>query len=318
MAAFCVRRCRTLRAPGLVAEFRREDVAVADGAGVRRAGEGRQAVQGGVEAFALDAAPDLAQHLAGSGAEVLDGVDLVGAQAGFHARADAVEVTQLQRVEASRQRVGRDGHEAVGFLHVAGGLGEEAVGSQPDRTGQQRTDLPRDGGLDAPGQMLGGLDFHPLAPQRAMHLVNRLDRGRHAALLDDRVHLPVAAHVVLRSRFDHLQAGAEPPRFVDRGARFDAVGLGLPAGGDAASGLRQQRDDHDRTVPQTGPEHLFDRGEKAVEVDEHRMQERLGHGRCLTQCSILFNKSPTLAVKHRLDFCGRRAILERPCTTSLP
>ena len=75
--------------------FRREHVAVADGALLRRLAFLHAAVQPVVEARALDAAPDAAEPGAVGGVELGDVVDARGAQALFHVLADAGEVAQV-------------------------------------------------------------------------------------------------------------------------------------------------------------------------------------------------------------------------------
>ncbi len=278
------------------AEFGRQDVAVAEGAAFGFAGLGMLAVEFGVETFALDPAPDRAQHLLRRGAKLLDRVDGVRAQAGLHARADAAEVAEFERVQFVRQVFEAEDHEAIGLLHVGGGLGQKLVRRQPDGTGQSRSGLLPDGFLDPPHQTAGGLDLHPFAPELAMRLVDGTHFRRDAAFRDGLEQEMMAADIPFRARFDDLHTRAQAARLVDGRAGFYPEGLGLITRGDAAGRLRQQRHDDHRPVAQLRPKFLLHGGEEGVEVDEHGMQERLHE----TTFSALFSFVQVCSIDRRL------------------
>ena len=162
---------------------------------------------------------------------------------------------------------GEQADEPVGFLHVAGDLGEVAVGGHADGAAQGLADVVADGLLDFEGDGAGAGRLALAAHELADHLVDGGGVGDGAAAvysLRDFVGILSIDAVVA---FDEDDVGADALGLADLGSGFDAEGLGLVAGGDAAGGVGVGGDDGERARAEFGVELLLDRGEEAVEVD---------------------------------------------------
>ncbi len=95
------------------------------------------------EALAPDGAPELAGLFAVEGEQIAHGVDAFVVEALLGAGADAGQVAEGELAEGFREDVEREGDEAVGLFHVAGHLGEIAVGGEADGAAQHGCRLAR-------------------------------------------------------------------------------------------------------------------------------------------------------------------------------
>ena len=102
--------------------------------------------------------------------------------------------------------------------------------------------------------------------------------GDGQAALDRLDNAMVVLDIELMTGFDEDDVGAQLFGVGDDGAGFDAVGLGLVTGGDAAGCVGHHGDDADRAAAQVGPVLLLDGGKVGVEIDEEPVQfgTRLG------------------------------------------
>ncbi len=169
--------------------------------------------------------------------------------------------------DGSGELRGQEADEPVGLLHVAGDLGEVAVGGHADGAAQGFADVFVDGLLDGEGDLAGAGWLLLAAEELADHLVDGGVVGDGADEVDgfgDGVGVLGVLGVVA---FDEDDAGAEFFGFADLGAGFDAEGFGLVAGGDAAGGVGHGGDDGERFAAVLGVELLLDGREEAVEID---------------------------------------------------
>ena len=93
-------------------------------------------------------------------------------QAGFGAGADAGEVAEFEMRDGAWQLRWKQADEAVGLLHVAGDLGEVAVGRHADGAAQGDADVFVDGLLDVEGDLAGARRLLLAAHELADHLVD--------------------------------------------------------------------------------------------------------------------------------------------------
>ncbi len=201
------------------------------------------------------------------GEELLHGGDAFGVEADFGAGADAGEVAEFEMGDGSWELRWQETDEAVGLLHVAGDLGEVAVGGHADGAAEGFADVFVDGLLDVEGDLAGAGRFLLAAEELADHLVDGGVVGDGAGEFDgfgDGVGVLGVLGVVA---FDEDDAGAEFFGFADLGAGFDAEGFGLVAGGDADGGVGEGGDDGEGLAAVFGVELLLDGREEAVEVD---------------------------------------------------
>ncbi len=85
-----------------------------------------------VETVAPNGVPELVHGGAVEGEELLHGGDALFVEADLGAGADAGEVAEFEVGDGSRELRWEETDEAVGLLHVAGDLGEVAVGRHAD------------------------------------------------------------------------------------------------------------------------------------------------------------------------------------------
>ena len=168
-----------------------------------------------------------------------------------------------------------DHDQAVRLVHLGGGLGEEFVRCDPDRTGQRIAEALEQGTLDVAGDAFGVAALALAADQPTRHFVHRGRLAMRNAGLDDLHEFPVHLDVACWPGDLHGDLGTGPHRIGHPGAGADAVPLGFLAGGQAAGGGRNDRDDRHRLAAQVRRVELLHRSEERVEVDEQAAQ---GHG----------------------------------------
>ena len=145
---------------------------------------GWRAAQPVVEAVAPDGVPQRVHAGAVEREQLLHGGDALGVEADLGARADAGQVAQFEMRDGARQLRGQQADEAVGLLHVAGDLGEVAVGRHADGAAQRLADVVLDGLLDGERDRAGARRLLLAAHQLADHLVDGGRVGDRAAALD--------------------------------------------------------------------------------------------------------------------------------------
>jgi hypothetical protein len=286
-----------------------EDVGVAEGfleAGVdgRAVVAGVAAAEPVVEAVAPDGVPEGVHGGAVEGEQFLHGADALGVEADLGAGADAGKVAQFEVGDGAGELRGQQADEAVGLLHVAGDLGEVAVGGHADGAAEGFADVVADGLLDFEGDGAGAGRLLLAAEELADHLVDGGGVGDGAAAVDGLRDFVGILGVDAVVAFDEDDFGADALGLADLGAGLDAEGLGLVAGGDAAGGVGVGGDDGEGAVAEFGVELLLDRGEEGVEVDVEE-GEAVGLG-----CTVLLVRSSSPAVAAPGLRCG-------PCGTML-
>ncbi len=205
--------------------------------------------------------------IAVEGEELLHGGDALGVEADFGSRAYAGQVAEFEMRDGAWELRWQKTDEPVGLLHVAGDLGEVAVGRHADGAAEGYADVFVDGLLDVEGDLAGAGRLLLAAHELADHLVDGGSVGDGAGEFDglgDGVGVLCVVGVVAGDEDD---AGADFFGFADLSAGLDAEGLGLVAGGDAAGGVGHGGDDGERLAAVFGVELLLDRREEAVEVD---------------------------------------------------
>ena len=104
-------------------------------------------------------APHRSPHLAGLLAierqQIVHGVNALFVQPLLGARADAGQIAQRELVQRLGQNVERQRHQAVGLFHVAGDLGEIAIGREADRAAQHSPTCSRMVCFDAHAEIDG-------------------------------------------------------------------------------------------------------------------------------------------------------------------
>ena len=243
------------------------------------AGDGRAVVAGVVAAEPVvhAVAPDGVEELVHAGAvegeELRHGADALGVEADFGAGADAGKVAEFEMGDGAGELAGQEADEAVGLLHVAGDLGEVAVGRHADGAAEGFADVVLDGLLDVERDAAGVGWVALAADELADHLVDGGSVGDGADAFDgvgDVVGVLGVGGVVA---VDEDDAGADAFGFADLGAGLDAEGLGFVAGGDERGGVGHGGDDAGGLAAVLGMELLLDRREEAVEVDVQEAEE---------------------------------------------
>ena len=193
--------------------------------------------------------------------------DALGVQANLGARADAGQVAQVEMGDGPRQLRGQEPDQPVRLLHVAGDLGQVAVGRHADGAAQRLADLLVDALLDLERDAAGARRFLLAAHQLADHLV---DGGRvrdRAAQLDRLGDARRVVGVDAVAALDQDDLRADAFGLADLGSGLDAERLGFVAGGDAAGGVGHGGHDGERPVAIFRVQLLLDRREEAVQVD---------------------------------------------------
>jgi hypothetical protein len=187
---------------------------------------------------------------------------------------------------------GQQSDQAVGLLHVAGDLGQEAVGRHADGAAQRLAHVVLDGLLDGEGDLAGARRLLLAAHELADHLVDGGRVGDGAASLDclrDAARI-VGVDAVLAH--DENDLGADALGLADLSAGLDAERLGLVAGRDAAGGIGLGGDDGERAAAILRVQLLLHRREEAVEVDVDKGEAvglgSIGHAASVTDHYIRF------------------------------
>ncbi len=168
--------------------------------------------------------------------------------------------------------------EAVGLFHIAGDLGEVAIGGEADGAAQHGTDLVADGRLDSKAEVQRRPQGPLAAHEAAGHLVDGEDGSDGEAAFDGFDDAVVVVDVDLVAGLDEDDLGAHAFGVANEGAGADAEGLGLVAGGDAAGGVGKHGHNGDGPAAQIGADLLLDRGEVGVEIDEEPVEAGAGIG----------------------------------------
>ena len=255
----------------------RHDVGVAEGfldAGVdgRAVVAGFRASEPMEKTIAPDGVPEGVHAGAVEGEELLHGGDALVVEADFGLRADSGQVAEFEVRDGAWELAWQQPDEAVRFLHVAGDLGEVAVGGHADGAAQGFADVVADGLLDFEGDGAGAGRFLLAAHELADHLVNG-GRVRDGATAFDGLRNAVGiVGVDAVVAFDEDDVGADALGFADLGSGLDAEGFGFVAGGDAAGGVGVGGDDGEGTIAEFGMELLFDRRKERVQVDVEEVE----------------------------------------------
>ena len=245
---------------------------VAEGLAVAAVGRHVVASQEVPPSLADHAAECLAKVGASGGAHLFDGEHSGGVEAGFHSAVDAGEVGELQAEESMGQVVGLERDEAVGLLHVRADFGQKAIGGDADAGGDRLADFGAEAALHVSGDFLGSGGGSFFAKESEAHLVDAADFFDGQDVAQDIEDSVVVANVDPWAGGDDDDLRALLPRFANHRAGFDALWLGLDAGGDDEGRLGVERCDGHRPVAEFGPVLLFDTGEVRVDVEEEVAQ----------------------------------------------
>ena len=197
-------------------------------------------------------------------------------QARFHRRSDSTEVAQFQPVQLVRQIALLDDRQTVRFVHVRGGLGEEPVRRDTDRTIDRRAEPEIEQALlDAARDGLGVFALALATDQVARHFVDGTRLAVRDAVLDGGHQQVVQLDVACRPGEHEPDFRAFLPCLANAGAGFHADGLGFVACGQATPTVGHDRHHADRSPAQARVVVLLDRGEIGVEIDEQAAQRHV-------------------------------------------
>ncbi len=141
-------------------------------------------VQGIPETLPLHTMPDFAGVFRGQIPEILYACNTCVAQPLFHAPSNTGQVTQGQMQQTTRQIMGLQQGQPVGFLQVAGHLGQKTVGRDPHGAFQIKPHIIGDAALDAAGEGEGIVLFLFRPDQTAGDFVNGTDFGERNMPVD--------------------------------------------------------------------------------------------------------------------------------------
>jgi hypothetical protein len=263
----------------------REDVGVAEGSLNLRVGgvvagcgvfAGLVAAEPVVHAVSPDGVEESVHAVAIEIQKLLHGGDAFGVEALFRAGADAGKIAEFEVSDGARELRGKKADETIGLLHIAGDLGEVAVGRHADGAAEGLADMFIDGLLDVESDAAGAGRFALATEELADHLVDGGRVGDGADEVDGFGDAAGEVGVVIVAAVDEDDAGTLLLGFADLGAGSDAEGFGLVAGGDAAGGVSDGGDDGEGTVAVGGVEMLLDGGEEGVEIDVEEGELLLG------------------------------------------
>ena len=261
-----------------------------------------------VEGVAVGAAEHPDQLVLADRLEVGDGVDAGAPQPLGGRGADAGDDRHVHRPEEVGLGAGWHDDEAVGLVEVAGHLGDELRGADPDRRSQPTRGLGdlltkplgerRDRGDLQVGQARGGQVDERLVQRQRLHQRGGLAQHRHHQLAAGAVGVEAAAQ--------ERRVGAPRACLAGRHRRPDAVLACLvrrrgdhPAPADAA--------DHDRLAAQRRLVALLDGREERVEVEVQHRRDRT-HGRNVAPGTpwAAGARAARLSVSPRWSVRGRR------------
>jgi hypothetical protein len=226
------------------------------------------AVQQFVIKDACDAAPDPPQVVARGTHEIGHRADASLVKSTLHARADAVNVGQVEAVQNVGQIILGNDDQAVRLLHVATDLTEEQAGSKPDRAGHAVANQFADGPLDLVRQFPCRRDLTLTPHQAARHFVNRTDFLDWKARIDGGDDAVVVLDIKLVPRLNQHEVRAAFFGLPYRRASFDAERSGFVTGGNGARAIRHHLNNRHWTTAQLRTILLFAGREIAVEVEE--------------------------------------------------
>ncbi len=199
--------------------------------------------------------------------QLLHGVNALTVQARLHAGAYARQVAQLKVRDGTRKLRGQKANQPVGFLHVAGDLGQKPVRRHADRAVQGLTYILSNCLLDVERNRARDWRSALAADQLADHLVNgRRVRNRANAFHGCGDGMRVLG-INRMGTMNQNDFGTDLLSIAHPGSRAYAQGFGLVAGGNAAGGVALNWDDRCRFTPVLGVQELLDRGKEAVQVD---------------------------------------------------
>jgi hypothetical protein len=226
------------------------------------------------EALAPDGAPELAGLFAVEREKLLHGADALFVEALLSLCADTGEVAEGELAEGLGEQVEREGDKAVGLFHVAGDLGEVAIGSEADGAAQGGSYAPADAVFDAAAEVDSGEEGALAAHEAAGHFVDGEDGGDGEAALDGFDDAVVVVNVDFVAGLYEDEVRAHAFGFGNDCAGADTEGLGFVAGGDGHGGIGHHGDDGDGAAAEFGADLLLDGGEVGVEVDEEPVELR--------------------------------------------
>jgi len=217
------------------------------------------------------------------GQQIGHSANALGIEADLGARSDAGKVAEDEVGDGVGELTGKKADEAVGFLHIAGDLGEVAIGGHADGATEGLADVVFDGLLDGQRDLPSGGWIAFAAQELADHLV---DAGRvrdRADSFDGGNNFVGIFRVGGVVAVDEDDAGAEALGFADAGSGLDAESFGFVAGRDEGGGVGDGGDDADGFIAEFGVELLLDGREEAVEVDVEEGEEVGLSGRAHSQ-----------------------------------
>jgi hypothetical protein len=207
--------------------------------------------------------------------QLLHSADALLVEPLFSAGANAGQVAQGKGAQSLRQNVERQSHQAVGLFHVAGNLGQKAIGGQTDGTAHHGADRFQDARFHALAQLKRGQQRPLTAHQPAGHLVDGADGGDRYAALHCLHNAVVILHVEFVPCLDEDDLRAHAPGFGHDGAGLHAKGFGLVAGRNAAGGVGHHRHNAYGTPAQIRPHILLDGSKVGVQIDKQPVDEWL-------------------------------------------
>ena len=207
--------------------------------------------------LAPNRSPQLAGLLAVKRQQFIHGSDSLIDKPLLRACADAGQIAQRELAQGLRQNVQRQRHQAVGFLHVAGHLGQITVGRQTDGAAHHGAHLIKNSRLHPPAQLHRRQQRPFPAHQPAGHLVDREYRCHRQTALNGLDDAAVVLHVKLVARLHQHQFGTHAFGVGDHGSCLHAVRLGLVTGGNADGCVGHHRHHSHRAATKLRPRVLF-------------------------------------------------------------
>jgi hypothetical protein len=207
------------------------------------------------------------------GEKLFHRVDALGVKAHLGARANTGQVAEFKVGDGAGELRGEKADEAVGLLHVAGDLGEVAIGCHADGTAKGFADVVADGLLDGEGDLARCGRVALAADELADHLVDGWGVGDGTDALDRRGYVVGELRVFGMGAIDEDDVGDEAFGFAYLGEGFDAEGLGFVAGGDERAGVGHGAADADGLAAVLGVKLLLYGRKEAVEIDVQEAEQ---------------------------------------------
>ena len=108
------------------------------------------------ESLAPDGAPEFSRLLAVEREQFRHGVNAFFVETLFSARANAGQIAEGESAECFGENVEGKGNEAIRLFHVAGNLGEIAIGGESDGTAEHGADLLLNASFDLAAEFHSG------------------------------------------------------------------------------------------------------------------------------------------------------------------